>query len=497
MTEFICFGSPDEFEISVRWIKDKEPRALRPLREGWSAGELKITVCHQILTEHDFRGKRCSHISWYLLPVIEWLIKSWRWMLHEEKYLWVDKYGQPGAVATFSVMEKTLGSSDEVDFNTYQNAHAWWSRHALRASDASAILPDIYIRRFADDIEVSWLSRQPDYAPADFCLKLSPGSALLPVKSVAEPLWGFLEWVTRSAPAEIDSDNRVVEGLRKEFRELKEIPTAEFELGYIGKKLQGFINSARSVLSLESDQKVSESIPVIESFDSAVLMFGGLNVEIERGDVDTILRFISKQKGGGDSDKVSGLVKNPEVEMWGVPPYEEGYRLAESLRDELGIPPCQAFMDVDKIFEELGIDVVEANLETNSIRGIAIAGKRFSPAIMVNKKSPYNRNDVGKRFTLAHELCHILYDRTRARKLSHLSGPWASARTEKRANAFAAMFLASTSAIREKLSEISISTISELAGIMGVGISGLVEHLYNIEIINDVEREELRASLNA
>ena len=36
----------------------------------------------------------------------------------------------------------------------------------------------------------------------------------------------------------------------------------------------------------------------------------------------------------------------------------------------------------------------------------------------------FNSNDSGKRFTIAHELCHVLFDRTRARRVAHASsGP--------------------------------------------------------------------------
>jgi Zn-dependent peptidase ImmA (M78 family) len=203
------------------------------------------------------------------------------------------------------------------------------------------------------------------------------------------------------------------------------------------------------------------------------------------------MQFLVKQKNGEESPALTELVANPRADGW-VPPYEEGYELADELRDELGIEPDELFIDLHTVLRDLDIEVIEVKLDTNSIRGVAIAGDGFAPAIIINATSIYNSTAAGKRFTLAHELFHILYDRTRAKKISHLSGPWASARIEKRANAFAAMFLASTAALRKSLVTFDADEVHKLADRVGLGFSALVEHLFNVNIIGDNEREALR-----
>lgn len=77
MSEFISFGSPDRFEIAARWSTDREQRARLPLEEGWSTGDLRITVGGQVLTEHRFGAQSKDYLSWYLSPVIQWLMASW------------------------------------------------------------------------------------------------------------------------------------------------------------------------------------------------------------------------------------------------------------------------------------------------------------------------------------------------------------------------------------------------------------------------------------
>lgn len=494
MNEFNCFGDPDQFEIAARWSKDAESRNRLPLAEGWSTGELRITVGRQVLTEHRFRGEPHDCLSWYLSPVIDWFVRNWTWLLHEENFAWLDKFGQPAAVATLSALEKTIVSPDNTSRKAYQAIHAWWSRHALRAADASAIYPDIYFRRVADDIEISWLARQPEYAPDGFFLMLVPGYALLPVSAVAKPLWEFLEWATQSAPVVNDADQAIITDFKDRFAQLRKTPISQLEQRYVGDKVQCLLDEARKSINFITDRKLADNLPAIESFDSAVLMFGGLNVDIGQPDLRRLMGFLAGQQGQAELDALSRLVENPESEAWSRP-YEEGYRLAENCRDELGIEPDQEYVDMANVLANLGIKMVVEALDTNAIRGVAVAGSGFAPAILVNTTSFYNNNEVGKRFTLAHELCHILYDRTRARKLSHLSGPWASAHTEKRANAFAAMFLAPPSAIRQKLADISPNAVRLLADKVGMGVTALVEHLYNIDLINDAEREQLRQEL--
>jgi len=86
MTEFVRFGSPDAFELAVRWSPDREPRQRLPQEHGWSTGEVRITVGHIVLTRHEFHDADREHLSWYLSPIMAWLIDQWSWLFHEEAF---------------------------------------------------------------------------------------------------------------------------------------------------------------------------------------------------------------------------------------------------------------------------------------------------------------------------------------------------------------------------------------------------------------------------
>lgn len=493
MNDFITFGSPDRFEISARWTKDIEARDRLPLEDGWSTGDLRITVGNQVLTENRFGQSSRDHLSWYLSPVLDWLITSWTWLFHEEGYAWIDKSGDPAAVATISAMKRTIALSSDAEQELYKLTQEWWLRHALRAADSSALYPDVYFRRVGDDIEISWLDRQPSYAPDGFALALLPGYATLPVRAVVEPLWQFLDWATSTATPVLDTDGSRIVTLRDAFASLKRTPITELELRHVGASVQSMLTNARQVEGLDHETRLVGDIPAIEFFDAAVLMFGGINVDIGERDVNRLVEFLKRYRGGVESELLAALTTNAAAEPWRQP-YEEGYELADEVRDELDIEVGELHIDIASILDRLGVKIEDVELETDSIRGVAVAGEGFAPAILVNSKSPYNVGEAGRRFTLAHELCHILFDRTRAKKLSHVSGAWAPARTEKRANAFAAMFLASASALARNLGRPDQEEVGQLAKRLGIGYSALVEHLFNLNLIGDGERERLRGA---
>jgi len=221
-------------------------------------------------------------------------------------------------------------------------------------------------------------------------------------------------------------------------------------------------------------------------------MFGGVSPDIGAQDVKVLTALLASQANGEESPGLVALVDSSV----GAPlsaPFEEGYDLAEHLLDELGLPADSSWVDVRSLVSNLGVRVVERALKTSTIRGEAVAGEGYAPAILINKTSLYNETEPGRRFTLAHELFHILYDRTRARRITHVSGPWAPPGIEKRANAFAAMLLMSRDLLCRSIppGEVTADTLREAAEVLQVGTSALVEHLYNTSMVDEFKRDEL------
>jgi len=97
---------------------------------------------------------------------------------------------------------------------------------------------------------------------------------------------------------------------------------------------------------------------------------------------------------------------------------------------------------------------------------------------------------------MAHELCHLLFDRSHGQKLAIASGPWAPKSIERRANAFAAMFLMPTHLVERAVADVGdpindLNAISAVASRLRVSRRAAIEHLYNLTLMSDAERDEL------
>jgi Zn-dependent peptidase ImmA (M78 family) len=497
MTRMNTFGDPARFEIAARWIEDEESRDRLPKEYGWSMGELRIKVGGVVLTAHRAHGQPMDAIHWYLGPMVSWVLRQWKWLMHEEAYTWQTRSSDSAALTVAADLERYIASEYAPDRAIYKTVYEWWTRHALRSSDSSALYPDVFIRRVDDHVEISWLDRQPEFSPEGFELNLMPGTALFSVEDVARPLWDFLRWALDTAPSVTEDDRRQVNVLRAQLNSLSHTDAAELESVHVASDaLRKIMEEVRAETHWVADRAMLDNVPVVTEFDAPALMFGGLNVDIRIPDMRTLFSLLMQHRNGADNDRLASLVSSPSIYEY-IQPYTHGYELAYLTREALGIDVSTAFIDIEKVLEALNITISEERLETNSVRGVAIAGAGLSPAILVNLNSRFNEYSSGRRFTLAHELCHILYDRSSARRLSHISGPWASARVEKRANAFAAMFLATPHALSDALAtEDGENWPSDIAVKFGMGNTALLEHMRNMDLIGDQEFFDASPRLN-
>jgi len=156
------------------------------------------------------------------------------------------------------------------------------------------------------------------------------------------------------------------------------------------------------------------------------------------------------------------------------------------------------WIDVRAVYRELGISLQENTLDDRGLRAVAVAGPHHRPAVLVNSGHETNRWKSGFRFTLAHELCHILFVRDYGTRLAFASGPWAPRDVERRANAFAAMFLMPTdlvsSAIRRSSAPVdSVDGVLAVSNELKTSFTATVEHLYNTGYLDETTRDQVKA----
>jgi Zn-dependent peptidase ImmA (M78 family) len=220
--------------------------------------------------------------------------------------------------------------------------------------------------------------------------------------------------------------------------------------------------------------------------------------KVRRLDLQQAPRYVVNQYSATPAANLFKYSNTVELDS-SVQPWEQGYELAESMLDTLGVDTSGDFVDVAAVLESLGVDILSCQLDDSEIRACCIAGDKFTPTIVQNKSSFAYRHPAALRFTFAHELCHLLFDRTYGRKLAIASGPWAPRGIEKRANAFAAMFLMPPDLVRRAVADLpdpvhDAASISAIAKRLRVSRRTIIDHLYNLTLMSEEQREILLMS---
>ncbi|MBB4097444.1 ImmA/IrrE family metallo-endopeptidase [Sphingomonas kyeonggiensis] len=497
MSQPVSFGVPERFQITLDWLDDRSPLTSRPLGYGFSLGSLRLVVRGFPITAHTFGDEQHEAVRWYLLPVAQWIAENWAHLFHEEDFLWPERTFAAAATACNVALERWLPEDNSNRAAVYDQVRRWWERHALRAGAAGGLFPDLFLRRLGDGVELSWSSREADFAPEGFSFALAAGAAVLRVQDVAEPLWDALQWIAANAVAPDDAAAVEIAALKERVALVQASTDSEIRRIYLGDPLAQKVEAVFEDLGRPEllVSKFDIAAPVADLLAAPVAMFGGVDPRLTLKDVRTLSGILVNQLRTYDTSALDAFVDRT-VGFPLSPAHDEGYDLAEALLDDLEID-TSSWVDIESIVKRFGIKLISRQLDTRNIRGVALAGSGIVPTVIINKNSPFSQNEAGRRFTMAHELCHILYDQSRARRVAQVSGPWAPGGVEKRANAFAAMLLMPRALIeryRRRSQGWSGPHLAEIAEEMHVSVSALIEHLYNLGYIDEAQREALRTS---
>lgn len=117
----------------------------------------------------------------------------------------------------------------------------------------------------------------------------------------------------------------------------------------------------------------------------------------------------------------------------------QGYEIAESFR--LLIGNTEDSLDPEAVLRDLGVLVKDFDIDTSTLDAICCWGPNHGPAVFVNPIGDHAKSLRGRRFSLAHEICHLLVDRDTILPLGEVLGGRVPKFAESRANAFASEFL--------------------------------------------------------
>lgn len=165
-------------------------------------------------------------------------------------------------------------------------------------------------------------------------------------------------------------------------------------------------------------------------------------------------------------------------------PWETGKDAARRARKMLGPPQGPIASMRDWVRDALpGVAVLYARLGEHGPAGLTFAGETFGPAIALNLDGK-NTNASVRRFSLAHEVYHLLVDWNRTEPLAVLSG-WmgeSQLQREQRANSFAVRFLCPEAELHKHVDRAGTaleSAAEELMKTMGLHYSAVRLYLQN------------------
>ena len=509
-------GDTGVFALKLAFVSDPdEGRGIDP-ETGASWGSFQIWVRGRNLCAHREEGERIDSVHWYLLPLLEWFARNWDPLLHEERLpaknagntawesLWATRFPPPAI------------EGDERKASAWESAwHGWWSRHALQAAREGGLFPDVVFRRWRDQAEVSWGSARTAGKLGHYQFTESErGCALLPPSSVADPLHDVLSQAARYLSSSLP-DSKRIEALNRKLRGVNAAGKAGNEarerrlawlagLGTTGRGVQvGWRRAAARLSGLAAKPRralleAEETPLVVTGSCHAALMFGSLAPDVKARDVQELARAtVDLYAPEGDTGRIGELGRAAPVAESASRPWDQGYELAEEIHEHFdGAFERDDCVDVKALIEALGVRIGTLDLSDEKVRGVSIAGPHHRSAILVNKRYGANAGEAGRRFTLAHELCHLLFDRERGRPLAVASGPWAPRAIEQRANAFAAMLLMPTSLLKRTLAGLTVAVatkeaVDEVAERLRTGRLAVLNHLTSLGFVDDMDRQRL------
>jgi Zn-dependent peptidase ImmA (M78 family) len=127
-------------------------------------------------------------------------------------------------------------------------------------------------------------------------------------------------------------------------------------------------------------------------------------------------------------------------------PSEQGRLLAEWLRARPGIVAKDGLVYPDEILKKWSVSLTEIELRSQNIEALCAWGTRHGPVVLLNRNGLLSHYPTGRRSSLAHEICHLLVDRSGSLPVAEVFGGEVPKLPEQRANAFGAELLLTRSA---------------------------------------------------
>lgn len=438
----LVFGQKRQLWIEVRPRDDirvdTEPAAEHATLASWrlGLGGQVLTVGRSLDGSEAF--EEVEDVP--LIDLAVWLADSWAALMFD-----------PEAPAQLrrsrdSVLAQDVAEGfEKLAATQREKLRQWAMSHSLSWAATDYAVPNVLLARCDAGIEVSWCPQEAK-SESLFDVVFDPpaGAGIVTVRSYTALVSDLCAWVAERCHQDGVRDVRLrrIEQWQNRDRSVAMVFAGE----WLERRIAGGVDWLR--------RHAPAALAELAAFgDSAhpELAFlrtaGGLR---STSDLDTVWTRLRDSVGAtAAAPALAQLQASIAVELDPRQPWNSGYALAKQVR-----PGLQAMLgisternnplDVPGLFEHLGLPIVDATDLPPTIQGAAILDARGRGAVLVNRASTFGASHSGRRAILAHELCHLLFDRTASGQLGQLDlrrDLTRDMRLEQRANAFAAEIL--------------------------------------------------------
>lgn len=421
----------DDLQLSVEW--ESVPASCGDeIRATWARLSLSVDSrpITRVLDSHT-RGYR-DHVLIPLYPIAEWLVAHWWQLLYEPQAPW---------------------------------RHGYDRRHNLRFGREGYLFPDLWVESLGDTALLTW--RASDLS--DAVAFVGGGSLSLPHDAVRQTLVEWVELVT----ARLEQAGIQDTFLQREWQAIEQVDADE-EAFCIACARMGL--DPYQVLEGLAEQVVDASRRVPTECQPE--FFSALQPE----DVGSAADDVTQAREGLASQKTDltslaelSRAKPQDAAMAGTEPWEQGYRLAAWLRQQLdaGSQPLPNDADLSRLLrlDRLPIHQAHETVRHHWLDALVECNEAHFGGVMT--ASPY---PAGRRFAFGRGLCELLLA-----PCSTALVTTAKTARQKRNRAFAAELLAPAEWLRQQHTDGYIDMDALHSSAQALGVS---EHVVSRQLQN-------------
>ncbi len=416
----MSFGDSSTLGLRITWTDD--PRARTAAEH--TQGELCVELDGHLVWGECVSGIQRG-VSWTWIELLERLATSW-------KYLKWEDFGPFGMTEHPRDLRQAAGFRWQKVSEAQREAEEWElyryeERHDLAQALGGLHLPSLWLVRRGNQMLVS-------------CRRID---AMLPVDQALQTLAGLGDAISDRLLN--CGDERATIARRTWTERAKSDPEKFTEI--VSGRDRDYLRLVRGGRTSEEVFGIGSSLVPNELLAAARMTPRELPTEDMAKILDQIcsLSRVAVTRLDEWSQELLPLVGARQR------PHEQGYAAANWLRGQCELPGGSA-VDLETLYRSLGIRVLDVSLKSEVLEAVAVWGPAHGPGVLINISRTRSSTKPGRRFSMAHELCHLLLDRSSARPLVDVMvgpGTRGDDEVEKRANAFAAEFLLPRSQLPE------------------------------------------------